>query len=213
MKAISKTIKIKGETELDAEYNGTSLLDKHTRETIVENIDDDVQYESFLSNFSIIGYEDPKIGEKYLCIKDCCDTFEGLKFYCSGKVYQSEKNSCITDEQGDESHYWCDGEHALFFEKLEENTTEPMVNDNEREDKVNHPSHYTWLKDMCGIEVIDITRHLDFNMGNAIKYILRSGRKSENGYSNKDKAIEDLKKAIFYINDEINNVLTDYSHH
>ena len=71
------------------------------------------------------------------------------------------------------------------------------------EDKVNHPSHYTWLKDICGIEVIDITRHLDFDLGNAIKYILRAGHKSEEGYSNIDKTIEDLQKAIFYLNDEI----------
>lgn len=70
-------------------------------------------------------------------------------------------------------------------------------------DKVNHPSHYTWLKELCGIEVIDITRHLDFDLGNAVKYILRAGRKSEEGYSNIDKTIEDLQKAIFYINDEI----------
>ncbi len=74
----------------------------------------------------------------------------------------------------------------------------------EEEDKVNHPSHYCWLKDKCGIEVIDITRHLDFDTGNAVKYLLRAGRKSEDGYSNKDKTIEDLKKAIFYINDKIN---------
>lgn len=74
------------------------------------------------------------------------------------------------------------------------------------EDKVNHPTHYTWLKDLCGIEVIDITRHMDFDLGNAIKYILRSGHKSEIGYSDKEKTIEDLSKAIWYINDEINNL-------
>ena len=70
-------------------------------------------------------------------------------------------------------------------------------------DKVNHPSHYTWLKDLCGIEVIDITRHMDFNLGNCIKYILRAGRKTEQGYTDKDKTIEDLQKAVFYLNDEI----------
>lgn len=70
-------------------------------------------------------------------------------------------------------------------------------------DKVNHPSHYTWLKDKCGIEVIDITRHMDFNLGNAIKYILRAGHKSEEGYTNNLKEIEDLRKAIWYINDKI----------
>lgn len=62
-------------------------------------------------------------------------------------------------------------------------------------DMVNSPSHYSWLKDKCGIEVIDITRHLDFDLGNAIKYILRAGRKKD--------AIEDLKKAIWYLNDKI----------
>ena len=60
------------------------------------------------------------------------------------------------------------------------------------EDKVNHPSHYTWLKDLCGIEVIDITRHMNFNLGNCIKYVLRAGHKSEEGYTEKDKTIEDL---------------------
>lgn len=71
------------------------------------------------------------------------------------------------------------------------------------EDNVNHPPHYTWLKDKCGIEVIDITRHMDFCLGNSIKYILRAGHKQEVSMSNKEKEIEDLKKAIFYINDRI----------
>ena len=72
-----------------------------------------------------------------------------------------------------------------------------------KQDRVNHPSHYTWLKDLCGIEVIDITRHMNFNLGNVIKYILRAGHKSEEGLSDKQKHIEDLKKALFYIKDEI----------
>ncbi len=71
-------------------------------------------------------------------------------------------------------------------------------------DRVEHPSHYTWLKEKCGIEVIDITRHLDFDLGNAIKYILRSGHKQEEGYTSRQKQIEDLKKAAFYIHDKIN---------
>ena len=60
---------------------------------------------------------------------------------------------------------------------------------------VNSPPHYSWLKEKCGLEVIDITRHLDFDLGNAIKYILRAGRKKD--------AVEDLKKAIWYLNDKI----------
>ena len=70
-------------------------------------------------------------------------------------------------------------------------------------DNVNHPRHYSYLKELCGIEVIDITRHMDFNLGNVIKYVLRQGLKLEEGMSNKGKAIEDLKKARWYLDDKI----------
>lgn len=68
---------------------------------------------------------------------------------------------------------------------------------------VNHPSHYNWLKEKSGIEVIDITRWLDFDLGNAIKYILRSGHKEDSSMTIIDKTIEDLEKAIWYLQDEI----------
>lgn len=71
------------------------------------------------------------------------------------------------------------------------------------DNRVEHPSHYTWLKERCGVEVIDITRHMDFNLGNVVKYVLRAGRKKESGLPDRVKQIEDLKKAMFYINDEI----------
>ena len=79
----------------------------------------------------------------------------------------------------------------------------------QKEDKVNSPSHYNWLKKLAGVEVIDITRHLDFDLGNAIKYILRAGRKTEEGYDDKAKTIEDLKKAVWYINDKIKTLEND----
>lgn len=72
-----------------------------------------------------------------------------------------------------------------------------------KEDKVNHPKHYTWLKKLCGIEVIDITRHMCFNLGNVVKYVLRAGHKSEEGYSDEEKELEDLRKARWYLDDEI----------
>ena len=68
-------------------------------------------------------------------------------------------------------------------------------------DKVNHPSHYTTHP--SGVECIEITRHYDFCIGNAIKYLWRAGLKSEEGYTDTQKEVEDLKKAIFYINDKI----------
>jgi hypothetical protein len=61
-------------------------------------------------------------------------------------------------------------------------------------DNVNHPQHYT--SHPSGIECIQITEYMNFCLGNAIKYIWRAGVK------NKD-TIQDLKKAVFYINREI----------
>lgn len=76
---------------------------------------------------------------------------------------------------------------------------------NKNNDAVNHPNYYCWLIDKCGIEVIDIVRHLDFDLGNAIKYILRAGKKPINDLNNNSNkaAIQDLKKAIWYIEDKI----------
>lgn len=61
-------------------------------------------------------------------------------------------------------------------------------------DAVNHPSHYTSYK---GIEVIQLTEQMNFCKGNAVKYIARAGLKDPS------KEIEDLEKACWYINREI----------
>lgn len=60
-------------------------------------------------------------------------------------------------------------------------------------DAVDHPQHYT--SHPSGIECIEITRHMGFNLGNAMKYIWRADLKGD--------AIEDLRKAAWYIADEI----------
>jgi hypothetical protein len=87
-------------------------------------------------------------------------------------------------------------------------------------DMVNHPLHYTSSEatcDKCGdcIECIEVTRHMPFNIGNAVKYLWRFNDKN---------GLEDLKKAVWYIQDYINekekekksivvakNVMTHYS--
>ena len=74
-----------------------------------------------------------------------------------------------------------------------------MANDN-----VNHPKHYT--SDPSGVECIEITRHRNFNVGNAIKYLWRNGLKDEADKTQREKQIEDLEKAIWYINDEIHRL-------
>ena len=60
-------------------------------------------------------------------------------------------------------------------------------------DKVNHPKHYN--SHPSGIECITVVEHMSFNIGNAIKYLWREGLKGD--------SVEDLKKAIWYINREI----------
>lgn len=72
---------------------------------------------------------------------------------------------------------------------------------NNTNDNVNHPKHYT--SDPSGIECIEITKHRDFCIGNAIKYLWRAGLKQEEGMTDTQKMIEDLQKAIWYINEEI----------
>ena len=67
-------------------------------------------------------------------------------------------------------------------------------------DKIN-PDHY---KGIDGYEVIDIIEYfeLNFSRGNSIKYILRAGKKPEEGYTMLDKEIEDIDKAIWYLQRE-----------
>ena len=76
------------------------------------------------------------------------------------------------------------------------------------EDRVNHPSHYTGTFRSRGVECIDITRHMSFDRGNAIKYIWRAGLKDSSEGS--AKAIEDLRKAKFYIEDIRRHGLVEY---
>ncbi len=76
-----------------------------------------------------------------------------------------------------------------------EKTTSPLKEDF---DPVNKPKHYN--SHPSGIECIDITRHMPFNIGNAIKYLWR--------FDNKN-GVEDLKKAIWYIQDQIKLLETE----
>jgi hypothetical protein len=64
---------------------------------------------------------------------------------------------------------------------------------NPADDPVNNPKHYT--SHPSGIECVQITEHMGFCLGNAVKYIWRADLKAD--------AIEDLKKARWYIEREI----------
>ena len=63
-------------------------------------------------------------------------------------------------------------------------------------DNVKHPTHYT--AHPSGVECIEITQHMNFCRGNAMKYIWRAGQKNDE--------IEDLRKAVEYLMIEINRL-------
>lgn len=66
---------------------------------------------------------------------------------------------------------------------------------------VSHPVYYN--SHPSGIECIEIARHYCFDIGNALKYLWRAGLKQDADKTDKEKEIEDLQKAIWYINDRI----------
>ncbi len=81
---------------------------------------------------------------------------------------------------------------TVVVDEIMKAETQPLSDDH-RDDPVNHPAHYT--SHPSGVECIQITRHMSFNVGNAVKYLWRADLK--------DAPIQDLEKAAWYIADEI----------
>lgn len=78
-------------------------------------------------------------------------------------------------------------------------------------DNVKHPKHYN--SHPSGVECITITEHMNFNVGNAVKYLWRAGLKdcppidrSEAGNDTRKKHLEDLAKARWYVDREIQRI-------
>lgn len=124
-----------------------------------------------------------KKGDKFKCIKDVImDDNPKCIAYTSGKIYISELDEYITDNQGIADHHWSNKESDEYFIKLSE-------------DMVNHPFHYKNGK----YEAIDIMldifgkdKTVSFCELNAFKYLWRA--------DNKGTDIQDKKKAIWYLN-------------
>jgi len=67
------------------------------------------------------------------------------------------------------------------------------------DDPVNHPPHYNWHP--AGIEAVEVCEAFNYNIGNAIKYLFRSG-----GTVTKGEVQTDLLKAIWYITRELERI-------
>lgn len=79
----------------------------------------------------------------------------------------------------------------------EENSRGETSDETIPDDPIHHPKHYTHYK---GLEVIQLTEQMNFNKGNAVKYVARAGLK------NPDTEVEDLEKAKWYIQREIDRI-------
>jgi hypothetical protein len=67
-------------------------------------------------------------------------------------------------------------------------------------DYINHPRHYTGHP--SGVECIQVTEHMNFNLGNVVKYLWRHGEKG--------RPVDDLKKAAWYLTREIERLEKDH---
>ena len=134
----------------------------------------------------------------YSCLHDCIIKRECI--FSKGHLYKCVESNILKGNNDEQIHLNDFDVNWDYYFNLAVTPT----------DNVNHPRHYSYLKELCGIEVIDITRHMDFCLGNAIKYILRAGHKQDASLIDNQKEIEDLKKAIFYINDRIAQIEGKY---
>lgn len=127
-----------------------------------------------------------KKGDKFECIKDVImDNNPKDIAYTSGKIYISELDGYITDDQNKVNHYLSNEESEQYFIKLPKN----------KKEMVNHPSHYKNNKYECIDVMLDIfgkDKTAAFCELNAFKYLWRA--------NNKGTDIQDKKKAEWYIN-------------
>ena len=104
-------------------------------------------------------------------------------YFTAGAIY-------VTGQKGVKIVFWHPAEFRIKVENPDLHPTKPDY------DPVNHPAHYT--AHPSGVECITVTEHMNFNVGNAVKYLWRSGAKGD--------ALEDLKKAAWYVNREIERI-------
>ena len=116
-------------------------------------------------------------------------------------LYPAEEIECITNAHDSRLTVYPAGPPYVIYDKskykyeLEDDSIKIVENS----DSVSRPSYYAngWSN---GSEVIDLTEHLSFCAGNVVKYVCRAGRKDP------DKHVEDLEKARWYLDREIERV-------
>lgn len=113
---------------------------------------------------------------------------KGLKG-CEMCIFNIRKDLCVSDILCVENSQFIP---RYKYNIISDETRVTEINQGEKE-MINHPSHYNKGK----FEAIDVIEDwkLNFNLGNTVKYISRAGHK--------DNIIQDLKKALWYLDREI----------
>ena len=156
-------------------YKGCDVCDTDCDEAFIEYLEEDIEVNE--SNLKDAVVESITIGQTLQSIHDIPPQI---------KINSDKIKEVNTKETLQETL----DEVKETLQKTLDKVKEPVENDN-----VNHPSHYT----DGNIEVMDVIedKQLNFARGNVIKYVSRAGKKDAN------KELEDLKKAMWYLNREI----------
>ena len=130
-----------------------------------------------------------KKGDKFKCIKSVCINDNPNEVaYDKDKIYISEEDGCITDNDKNINHKWNDDWILEFFIRITDTSEH-------QKEMVNHPSHYKNNKYEAIDVMLDIfgkDKTVAFCELNAFKYLWRA--------NNKGTDIQDKKKAIWYLN-------------
>ncbi|MFD7257154.1 DUF3310 domain-containing protein [Streptomyces sp. NPDC059874] len=108
-----------------------------------------------------------------------------------GKVYSVNSHTTAPYPYGVKLYLGGRVEYKAFAE----DEIEPLGIEEADYSAIDSPGHYTWLPN--GLQVIDLTEHMNFSRGNAVKYLCRAGRKDPS------TELEDLRKALWYVQREI----------
>ncbi len=120
-----------------------------------------------------------------------CPTCEGPKHLAGTFCWVCWDKANPDNQSTVEERLACPDPPPSVAQQMADQVVREMIQD----DAIN-PTHYT--EHPSGVDAITITRHMNFNLGNAFKYIWRAGLKG--------KAIQDLEKAKWYLEDEIKRI-------